>query len=287
MSEPAPIYTTATPSVSRPLLRYHGGKWRLAPWIIEHFPPHRIYTEACGGAGSVLLRKTCSYSEVYNDLDGQIVNLFRVLRDPTQARELVRQVRLTPYARAEFNASYLLAEDPIEQARRTLFRSMAGFSTVGATGRWKTGFRGNVTRTGTTPAHDWQTFPAALEQIIERLRGVVIEHDDALEVIARYDGPGTLHYVDPPYPSSTRYVRWAGEAYAHEMTDDQHRDLARLLRQAKGTVIISGYACELYDMELYPDWQRNERQSHADGAKDRTEVLWINRPYPLPLFSLS
>ena len=269
---------------TRPFLRYHGGKWRLAPWIISHFPAHRIYTEAYGGAGSVLLRKARAYSEVYNDLDGQIVNLFRVLRDPMQARELVRQVTLTPYARAEFDASYLLAEDPIEQARRTLFRSMAGFSTTGATGRWKTGFRANVTRTGTTPAADWRTFPAALEQIIERLRGVVIEHDDALAVIARYDGPETLHYVDPPYPHSTRYVRWAGEAYAHEMSDDQHRELAALLHQVKGAVVLSGYACELYDQELYPDWQRVEHPAHADGAKDRIEVLWLSRPAIPTLF---
>lgn len=271
-------------SPTRPLLRYHGGKWRLAPWILSFFPEHRIYVEPYGGAASVLLRKRRSYSEVYNDLDGQIVNLFRVLRDPAQARELVRLVSLTPYARAEFDASYLLAEDPIEQARRTLFRSMAGFSTVGATGRWKTGFRGNVTKTGTTPAMDWQTFPTALGQIIERLRGVVIERELALVVIEKYDGPETLHYIDPPYPHSTRFLRWAGEAYGHEMSDDDHRVLAGRLHQVRGTVILSGYACELYDQELYRDWFRYERPAHADGARDRVEVVWMNRDGVLPLF---
>lgn len=276
-----------TPTPTRPILRYHGGKWRLAPWIISNFSPHRIYVEPFAGAASVLLQKPRVYSEVYNDADGQIVNLFRVLRNPAHARELVRLVKLTPYARDEFDESYILADDPIEQARRTLFRSMAGFSSVGATGRWKTGFRGNVTRTGTTPAHDWKSFPAAIELIVERLKGVVIENDDARAVINRYDTAETLFYVDPPYPYSTRHVRWAGEAYAVEMSDDDHRELANLLKMCSGQVVISGYACPLYDDELFQTWYRVERKSHADGAVDRTEVLWMNRHGggELPLFS--
>lgn len=268
---------------TRPLLRYHGGKWRLAPWIISYFPSHRIYTEAYGGAASVLLQKQPAFSEIYNDLDGQIVNLFRVLRNPADARELLRLIKLTPYARAEFDASYITADDPIEQARRTIFRSMAGYSTVGATGRWKTGFRSNVTRPFTTPAHDWQHFPAALELIIERLKNVVIERDDAINIIARYDTPETLHYVDPPYPHCTRFIRWAGEAYAHEMDDDQHRKLADCLHKCAGAVILSGYPCALYD-ELFPTWWKVSRAAFADGAQSRTEVLWTNRPYELPLF---
>lgn len=262
---------------TRPILRYHGGKWRLAKWIISHFAPHRIYVEPFAGAASVLLQKHRSYSEVYNDLDGQIVNLFRVLRSPSQARELVRLVKLTPYARSEFETSYILADDPIEQARRTLFRSMAGFSSVGATGKWKTGFRGNVTRTGTTPAHDWKSFPLAIEKIVDRLQGVVIENEDARVIINRYDHPQALLYVDPPYPFDTRFIRWAGEAYAHEMSDDDHRELAQLLHQCRGQVVVSGYACPLYDDELFSTWFRFERSARADGAKKRTEVLWVNR----------
>ena len=262
---------------TRPLLRYHGGKWRLAPWIISHFPAHRTYTESFGGAGSVLLRKERAYAEVYNDLDGEVVNLFRVLRNPAEARELIRQVRLTPYARAEFDASYILADDPIEQARRMLFRSAAGFSSTGASGKWRTGFRGNVTRSGTTPAHDWQILPNALQLIVERLQGVVIECAPAIDVICTYDGPTALHYVDPPYVASTRYLRWAGEAYKHEMTDEQHRELAAVLHSVKGAVVLSGYACPLYD-ELYGDWLSVTKFTHADGAKDREETLWMNRP---------
>ncbi len=266
-------------TIKRPVLRYHGGKFKLGPWIISHFPEHRIYVEPYGGAASVLLRKPRSYAEVYNDLDGEIVNLFQVLRNPSQARELIRLVHLTPYARSEFEASYITAADPIEQARRTLFRAAAGFGGGAATftQKWKTGFRGNVTRAGTIPAQDWRNFPQVLEDIIERLRGVVIEKPQpASKIIERYDGPETLLYIDPPYPYETRNKRWAGNCYRHEMTDDDHRELAGVLRSAEGMVIISGYACNLYDDELYSGWHRETRKTHADGAQERIEVLWIN-----------
>src|SRR5690606_6837914 len=98
---------------ARPIIRYHGGKWRIAPWIISHFPEHRVYVEPFGGGGSVLLRKPRSYAEVYNDLDGEIVNLFRVARDCGD--ELIRSVELTPFARDEFMLAYEETEDPIEQ----------------------------------------------------------------------------------------------------------------------------------------------------------------------------
>lgn len=262
----------------RPVLRYHGGKFKLAPWIVSHFPEHRIYVEPFGGAASVLLRKTRSYVEVYNDLDGEIVNLFRVLRNPAQARELLRLVYLTPFAREEFELSYITADDPVEQARRTLFRSAAGYSTAGATGtQWRTGFRANATRNGTIPATDWAGLPDILETIVERLRGVVIENRPAVDVIQTYDGPTTLHYLDPPYPFATRNRRWAGNCYQYEMTDADHCELAALTHRLQGAVIISGYPCELYDQKLYPDWRRVTWETHADQALDRTEVLWLNR----------
>lgn len=104
--------------VTRPVLRYHGGKWRLAPWIIQHFPPHRTYVEPYGGAASVLMRKPRSYAEVYNDLDGEVCSLFRVLREPASAVELRRLVALTPFARDEFALSYVPSPDPIEYGAR-------------------------------------------------------------------------------------------------------------------------------------------------------------------------
>jgi DNA adenine methylase len=261
-------------NVTRPLLRYHGGKWRIAPWIISHFPSHKVYVEPFGGAASVLLRKPRSYAEVYNDLDGEIVNLFRVLRNPSQARELIRLVRLTPYARQEFEESYITAGDPVEQARRTLFRAAAGFAS-GAQNQYGTGFRNNTTRAHSTPADNWTDHPSVLDAVAERLRGVVIENMPALDLVRQLDRPEVLFYVDPPYVYDTRNPRNAGATYRHEMSDDDHRAMAEVLRACKARVVISGYRSALYD-ELFAGWQMVEKSTHADGAKDRIDCLWIS-----------
>jgi DNA adenine methylase len=252
----------------------------LAQWIIAQFPTHRIYVEPFGGAASVLLSKPRCYAEVYNDLDGEIVNLFRVARDA--GPELVRAVELTPYSREDFDVSFQPADEPIERARRTIVRSQMGFGgNLTRTNRdqspQRTGFRSyTAVGRGSTPAGDWFNYPSALAQIIARLRGVVVENRDALAVMADHDSPDTLHYVDPPYVHSTRGYDAGGthRAYRHEMTDDDHRALAAHLAKLAGPVVVSGYDCPLY-RELFADWERIERDTHADGARDRTEVLWL------------
>ena len=263
---------------TRPVLRYHGGKWLLAPWIISHFPPHRVYVEPFGGGGSVLLRKERSYGEVYNDLDGEVVNLFRVLRDDGSAQELRNLLEMTPFARDEYRASFAESTQPVEQARRTVIRSFMGFGSNSLNRNIQSGFRSNSNRSGTTPAHDWVNWPERIGEYVERLRGVVIENKDAGAVIVQHDSTETLIYADPPYCHETRMtVTQHGEhGYAHEMTDDDHRELAVMLRTISGMVVLSGYACPLYDSELYPDWLRIERPALADGARPRIEVLWIN-----------
>ena len=258
-----------TENLSRPVLRWHGGKWILAPWIISHFPEHRVYVEPYGGAASVLMRKPRSHAEVYNDLDDEVVNLFRVLRS-NQANDLINALRLTPFAAAEFYDAYARDGDDFERARRTVVKSFMGFGSNGI--QRKTGFRSNSNRSGTSPARDWVNYPENLAATIERLRGVVIMNRDATEVMAAHDGPNTLHYVDPPYIAETRD---AGSDYAHEMDDDQHADLLRFLRTLKGRVVLSGYPHPTYDAALH-DWRRIERKALADGARDRTEVLWMN-----------
>jgi DNA adenine methylase len=261
--------------VTRPVLRYYGGKWKLAPWIISHFPEHRVYVEPFGGAGSVLMRKPRAYAEIYNDLDGEIVNLFHVLRDPIQGAELIRQLRLTPFAREEYALSYQVDPDPVEQARRTVARAYMGFGTNSINRSIATGFRANSNRTNTTPAHDWAHFPDCLNAIVDRLAGVVIENRDAQEVIRQQDSPETLIYADPPYVHSTRGRAQRGNYFA-EMTDGDHRELSSLLHQVRGIVVLSGYRCDLYD-ELYADWQRFDKSTTADGARPRVESLWISR----------
>ncbi len=113
--------------ITRPVLRYHGGKFRLAPKLIGIFPAHRVYTEAYGGGASVLLLKPRCYAEIYNDLDGEVVNVFRVLQNPSKAHRLERLLRLTPFAREEFLLSYRDSSCEVERARRTIIRSHMGF----------------------------------------------------------------------------------------------------------------------------------------------------------------
>lgn len=253
----------------RPVLRWHGGKWLLAPWILSHFPAHQVYVEPFGGAASVLMRKERSHAEVYNDLDQSVVGLFRVLRSD-RASELVEALRLTPFARDEFAEAYQECADPVEAARRLIIRSFMGF---GSNGHNKlTGFRANSNRSGTTPAHDWVNYPDSLKMVVDRLQGVTVENKDAQAIMAQHDGPQTLHYVDPPYVFDTRD---GGTDYAHELSDEDHASLLQFLRDLQGMVVLSGYPAPLYD-EALSDWTRVERKALADGARERTEVLWIN-----------
>lgn len=276
-------------TLRRPALRYHGGKWRLAPWVSSFFPAHRVYVEPYGGGASVLLRKPRAYAEVYNDIDGEVVNVFRVLRDPEKARRLRELLYLTPFSRDEFVAAHSRCADDVELARRAIARSFMGFgsasfhannprgmrtrASVWESGRG-TGFRKDSNKSGTTPAHDWANYPAEIPAFVERLRGVVIENRHALEVVEQHDRTDTLIYADPPYPLSTRDDARAD--YSHEMTDDEHRALGAVLRSAKGMVVVSGYPCDLYDRELFADWERHERDHLADGARRRVEVVWLN-----------
>lgn len=274
--------------LTRPLMRYHGGKWRMAEFLIGLFPPHRTYVEPFGGGAGVLLQKPRCAREVYNDLDGEIVNVFRVMRETPEA--LIRAIELTPYARAEHELSLEPSEEPVEQARRTIARSYMSYGTTFTRrnitdGRLqRTGFRA-MRRDATTTAMDWAGLPAAFVAIAERLKGVLIEQRDFAKVIADHDSDETLFYVDPPYVHSTRAstVSRSHLGYAFEMSDEEHRRLAQLLQRVQGIVILSGYRSDLYD-ELYAGWQQIEHPTFACNAAARTEVVWA-RNLPSDLFS--
>jgi DNA adenine methylase len=265
------------PEVKRPLVRYHGSKWTIAPWIISYIPKHRVYVEPYGGGAAILLRKSRVHEEVYNDLDGDIVNLFKVARD--NGEELKRLIELTLFSREEYLQAYKPADDPVEQARRTVIRAFMGRASTGATGEISdtgsiaTGFRAKTTGCGKTSAKVWDSYPDSLQAVIKRLKGVVIENKDALEVIDQHDSVQTLFYVDPPYLFSTRD---AGTDYRYEMTDQEHIALAEKLKQVKGSVIVSRYRSDLYN-ELYKGWTVREKLTYSDGDKTvpRTEVLWM------------
>lgn len=264
--------------ISSPAFRYHGGKFRLAPWVLQRFPPHDVYVEPFGGAAGVLLQKPRCYAEVYNDLDGDIVNFFRVVRDPANRAQLIEACALTPYARAEFEQAWEPTDDAIERARRLVIRAQMGFGSAGAT-KGATGFRIDTRRKYGTAQHLWASFGDGLARIGERLAGVMIENRPAIEVMRQHDGPDTLHYVDPPYLHSTRVMQ-SGKAgyYRHEMDEQQHHELLDALLRLQGKVVVSGYPSPLYDNRLR-SWAKHEtsaRISAGRGTALRTECLWIS-----------
>lgn len=267
------------PQIKRPVLRYHGGKFLLAPWIISHFPKHRVYVEPFGGGGSVLMQKPRSYAEIYNDKWDTVVNVFQVLRDPRLAADLKRKLELTPYSRTEFSKTGEIdlqqIADPVEKARLTIFRSFAGFGSASTNSKYATGFRANSNRSGTTPAQDWVNYPSNIDTFVERLRGVCIENRDFMQVSIQHDSPETLHFWDPPYVHETRNMERGNAAYECELTDEQHVEMIQFGKELVGMVIICGYDCELYKKHL-TGWLQVSRKAYADGASQRVECLWLN-----------
>lgn len=273
-------------SVSHPALRYHGAKWRLADWLIGHFPPHVCYVEPFVGGAGVFLRKPPSPLEVLNDADGEIVNFWRVLRD--QPQDLIRAIDLTPFSRCELEDAKEPTDDPVERARRFYVLSWQCIHGVpkASTSGWRL-MRSLDTRS-LPPVGEWSR-TAHLWGIASRLKMAQIEDADALTVIPRYDTPETVTYCDPPYTSDTRSTRWRHVAYGHEMTEDDHRRLAEVLRACKGAVLLSGYDSPLYQ-DLYRGWERRARATTAQSGAAATEVLWLNtaaasavRQRPLPM----
>lgn len=253
--------------VERPLLKYFGGKWALAEWIVSFFPSHRIYCEPFGGGASVLLQKPRAYSEVYNDLDGEVVNVFRVMQSDFE--KLKHALLHTPFSREEYDLAWMPSENALERARRTIVRSHMGMGDA-TTAAKKTGFRARSELSGTSKSDNWVSYVDKVDQFHSRLRGVVIENRDAKEVMAQQDGANTLHFVDPPYLADTRQT---AVNYRHEMSDTEHEQLCDFLKTLKGMVILCGYANPTYSRL---EWETRERRALADGGNERTETLWLN-----------
>jgi len=258
---------------------WYGGKYSHLDWLLGVLPEAHHYCEPFGGSAAVLLNRDPSPVETYNDLDGEVVNFFRVLRQ--QKDELIYAIGMTPFAREEFldairtngNGHELTS---LEQARRFFVRARqvrTGLAQTASVGRWanclqtsRAGMAGAVSR--------WLGSVEGLEWIATRLLRVQIENDTAANVIHRYDSPNTLFYCDPPYPHD---ARGDSKAYQYEMTDAEHVHLHGILAQVKGKVAISSYHCALTD-SLYKGWN-----IHEEGAKkahsvktERSEVLWTN-----------
>jgi DNA adenine methylase len=256
---------------------WYGGKYSHLDWLLPLLPNCHHYCEPFGGSAAVLLNRTPSPVETYNDIDGEVAIFFRVLRE--QRRHLVEAIALTPFSREEFFIACSTNSHPIsdlERARRFFIRARqvrTGLAQTASLGRWanckdtsRAGMSGVVSR--------WLGSVNTLPAIAQRLLRVQIENRPALDVIRLYDGRDTLFYCDPPYPHASRSD---DKAYGNEMTDDEHRRLALELRRVKGKVAISGYRCDLMDT-LYRDLTRHDaptKQCHS-VKKPRQECLWVN-----------
>jgi DNA adenine methylase len=255
---------------------WYGGKFSHLGWLLPLLPPAHHYCEPFGGSAAVLLNREPSPVETYNDLDGEVVNFFRVLR--SQKAELIEAIGLTPFSREEFALAltYDATISDLERARRFFIRARqvrTGLAQTASLGRWanckgtsRAGMAGAVSR--------WLGSVDGLPEVASRLLRVQIENRPALEVIRLYDSPDTLFYCDPPYPHSSRTD---AKAYGYEMADSEHVELATLLKSVRGRVAVSSYRCDLMDT-LYSDWKVIEaptKNCHS-SKKPRTEALWVN-----------
>ena len=257
---------------------WYGGKFSHLDWLLPMLPRCHHYCEPFAGSAALLLNREPSLVETYNDLDGEVCNFFRVLRD--EPEELTRLVGLTPFSREEFELACILEPElsPVERARRFYVRARqvrTGLAQTATLGRWAN--CKNTTRAGMSGVVSrWLGSVDALPEIAERLLRVQIENRPAIDVINLYDSPDTLFYCDPPYVHETRRD---SKAYEFEMTDAQHRELAHTLNAVRGMVAFSNYDCPLLD-ELYPQdrWLKHilpAKTNHATKGK-RIEVLWTN-----------
>ena len=248
------------------ILKYPGGKQRIAEWIISHFPEHKVYCEPFFGSGAVFFNKSPTYIETINDIDGNIVNLFKVCRDDSD--KLARQIELTPFAREEFENCYEKSADPVEQARRTLVRYHQSFGTSNSS---KKSWRNVQTYGGPRTATMWNFLPGRIAEVCERLKEAQIENIDAIELIRRYNDENTLIYCDPPYLQSLRKKN----LYAYETTDEYHFELLKVLKENKSKIVISGYDNPMYN-RLLVDWDIDEIVTTAQMGLKRTEKIWLN-----------
>ncbi len=251
-----------------------GGKARIAHWVIDHFPPHKIYVEPFGGSAAVLLAKPPSKVEIYNDKDARLVALFRVLRNPKLAKQLARALELTPYHEAEYRSAWEVStdRDPIEQARRIVVQLRMSFGGAGSRGT-PPGFGFGI---NSSRAQTFVSAVAALPIVADRFRRVTVMSRDAIDLLSRFDTPDTLFYLDPPYVPDTRSK---SRDYIHDMTLEHHETLLKSIKRVSGKVILSGYPSELYDTAL-KKWRRVEREVYLHVARDkgqrRNEALWLN-----------
>ena len=257
-------------------LKYSGSKWNIAKKLVELIPPHHSYVEPYFGSGAVLFSKEPSHIETINDLDSDVVNLFRCIReDPEQ---LARIVMTTPYSREAYEGAFMTVpfmgipsgDNRFRKACRFLIRMWQAYGS--RNDGYKSGWKYDaVGRERMYSLWDWYALPEWIVEVAERLRKVQIEHRPALEVIQRFDNPAVFMYLDPPYLLGTR----SHKQYRHEMEDADHEELLEAVRQSHAKVMISGYESDMYNSYLQV-WHKECFKSCADGGRARQEVVWMN-----------
>ena len=255
----------------RTALHYPGGKKRIASWIIEHMPHHHSYLEPYFGCGAVLFAQQPAPIETVNDLDGEVINFFQVIRDTESRKELQEWITYTPYARQVYDDAHLRKPgSDVERAAYFAIKSMQshGFRMNGNCG-WKKDVYG---RENAYAIKYWNELPKSIAEMAIRLKQVQIENRPALDLIKNYDYENVLMYLDPPYVWSTRA---GSKQYVHEMTDQDHIELLEAVARLRAKVMISGYDCELYDSYL-ADWKKAQITARTQNKKQQTETLWMN-----------
>lgn len=258
------------------VLKYPGSKWNIANEIIKYIPEHHSYVEPYFGSGAVFFQKTPSNIETINDLDSNVTNLFRCIRE--DAQHLAKIVLTIPYSREEYDKQYETLScdskvDAYERAAGFLIQCWQGhgFRTNG----YKVGWKNDVqARERMYALWNWYRLPEWIIEIAERLRTVQIENRPALEVIERFNYDNVFMYIDPPYLLQTR----TGKQYLYEMTDEEHEVLLNSLKQSRAKIMISGYESELYN-DLLSGWNKQTFSSCAEHGKPRTETIWMNYAY--------
>ena len=253
------------------VLKYPGSKWNIARQMVELIPPHHSYVEPYFGSGAVLFNKVPSAIETVNDLDGDVVNLFRCIQQDSE--HLARLVMTTPFSREAYDRQFEQDNSYASRYQRAVGFLVKcwqghGFRTNGCKVGWKNDVQG---RERAYALWNWYRLPEWIVEIAERLRKVQIECRPALEVIQRFGYPNVFMYIDPPYLLGTR----RGRQYRHEMTDADHEELLQAILQSKAQIMISGYESEMYN-DYLDGWSKEYFTSCAEQGKPRQEVVWMN-----------
>lgn len=255
-------------AMTKAILKYPGAKNRLTKWIVSHIPEHKIYVEPFFGSGAVFFNKKECYNEIINDIDDEIYNFFKTLREKPE--KLIAELSLTPYCRKEYEMAYSKKSDldDIEKARRFAVKCWQGF---GCGNKYKNGWRRGIGKTSPNPARAWSKLHETLELATERIRNAQIEKRDGIELIKSLNDNDTFIYMDPPYPHKIR----KNYLYNYEMTDSDHERLLETILYSSCKIMISSYENNLYDAHLN-GWRKVKKNTTAECSVRRTEVLYMN-----------